>query len=171
MMLHLNLNISPQGTMWEGWLWKEMLPVLISQLAATSCAQQLESRGRVGSQAGSHPAEAFIHELQGLVQERCPDTWNRPSGIFLRDAWAQLLSHGGNNHTRLPKLPWGSSKKLLLYLPPEAYPAAWGSLSRELHISATDGVATERAHNASPHFQEARRMVLPRTEGTSDSFC
>lgn len=50
-------------------------------------------------------------------------------------------------------------------------PGAWGNLSRDLYISATDGVATARACSESPPFQEARRMVLPRMKGTGDFFC
>lgn len=50
-------------------------------------------------------------------------------------------------------------------------PGAWGNLSRDLYISATDGVTTARACSESPPFQEARRMVLPRMKGTGDFFC
>lgn len=84
------------------------------------------------------------------MQERSPDAWNCPSGVFLWDTWAQLLCNGEkNNHRRLPKLPWGSSEKFLLHVPPEAFPAAWGSLSRDLH-TLQQMVLQEREHRTSP---------------------
>lgn len=94
----LNLNISRQGKVWEGWLWSDLIQLLASQFPAT-----------------------------GFVQGERPDARSCPGGIFLCDAWARLLDSGENNHVRFPKLLRGSNGKFLLYLPPETYPAAASS--------------------------------------------
>ena len=185
--MHLNLNISHQGKVWEGWLWSDLIQLFTSRFLATGCAQELEPSGAAGAGEAA-PSPAHSRELGRIPLK--PLCWHPrsarlrarkvsgclelPRWDFLSDAWARLLDSGENNHTRFPKLPWGSDGKFLLYLPPEMYPPAassLGSLSRDLYISARDGVATERARYESLHFQEARRMVLPCMKGTGDFFC
>lgn len=62
------------------------------------------------------------------------DLLELPQWVFLTGHLGTAAWLWGKQPHEVSKAPLGQQEKFLLHLPPETHPAAWGSLSRDLHI-------------------------------------
>lgn len=86
----------------------------------------------------------------------------------MRHLGTAALQWGKKQPQEAPKAPLGQQREVSPPSPTRGIPSSLGEFEQGSSHPATDGVARERAQNESPHFQEGRRMVLPRTEGAGD---